>query len=127
MPPPGTRWSWSRSRTIRFIAIAPLLDETSSLNDAPLPLVEASTDTVYTAFNTADVAGPVLDELEPSLDMSDSLVPVQKAEELELRSSGATEFQVCRRCGRSRRLGDVRVEPESAADTSGLRLDPHVR
>jgi hypothetical protein len=61
---------------------------------------------VYTAFDTADVGRPVLDELEPSLDMSDSLVPVQKAEELELRSSGASEFQ----------------SPDAAADLAGSAM-----
>ena len=50
-----------------------------------------------------DVAAPMLDDLEPAVDMSESLVPVQKAEELELQSSGANEFQA----------------PDAAADLAG--------
>jgi len=40
-----------------------------------------------------ELAAPASPDFESPLDMSDSLIPVQHADELELRSSGASEFQ----------------------------------
>jgi hypothetical protein len=40
-----------------------------------------------------ELAAPAPPDFESPLDMSDSLIPVQHADELELRSSGASEFQ----------------------------------
>ena len=90
----------------------------------PLPEPEPLPDVTRTAFDTADpaaaahaglegleareaghsdVATPMLADLEPPVDMSETLIPVQKADELELQSSGASEFQ----------------SPDAAADLGG--------
>ncbi|MGE5092851.1 MAG: tetratricopeptide repeat protein [Bacillota bacterium] len=86
----------------------------------PMAEIESHGETVYTAFDTADAVGavegleprefvspdiavPILEELDESVDVSGSLTPIQKAEELELRSSGAMEFQA----------------PDAAADLGG--------
>jgi tetratricopeptide (TPR) repeat protein len=86
----------------------------------PMPGLESQAEPAYTAFDTAgaagavegleprefarpDVAAPVLEELEEPVDASESLPPIQRAEELELRSSGAIEFQA----------------PDAAADLGG--------
>ena len=92
----------------------------------PLPGIESPAGAAYTAFDTADAAGavegleprefvspdtatPVLEELteltelEEPADTGESLPPIQRAEELELRSSGAIEFQA----------------PDAAADLGG--------
>ena len=86
----------------------------------PMAEIEPHGETLYTAFDTADavaavegleprefvspdVAVPILEELDESADLSGSLTPIQKAEELELRSSGAMEFQA----------------PDAAADLGG--------
>lgn len=86
----------------------------------PLAEVESHDEPAYTAFDTADAAGPVegleprefvspdvaaplLEPVDEPLDMNESLTPIQRVEELELRSSGAIEFQA----------------PDAAADLGG--------
>ena len=86
----------------------------------PMSGIESQAEPEYTAFDTADparavdgleprefvspdVAAPVLEALEEPVDASESLPPIQRAEELELRSSGAIEFQA----------------PDAAADLGG--------
>lgn len=86
----------------------------------PMAEIEPHGETAYTAFDTADAGGavegleprefvspdvavPILEELDESVNLSGTLTPIQKAEELELRSSGAMEFQA----------------PDAAADLGG--------
>ena len=86
----------------------------------PMAETESHVETAYTAFDTADVvsavegleprefvspdvAAPILEDLHEAVETGGSLTPIQKAEELELRSSGAMEFQA----------------PDAAADLGG--------
>ena len=86
----------------------------------PIADIESHVEPAWTAFDTADaaagvegleprefvspdVATPLVEQAEEPLDLSASLTPIQRAEELELRSSGAIEFQA----------------PDAAADLGG--------
>ena len=87
---------------------APLADASRIAFDAADPAAAAEPEALELREVThPDVATPVLDEFESPVDMSESLVPLQQADEFELRSSGASEFQ----------------SPDAAADLAALAED----